>query len=286
MPGFLHQHAKPVAPVQRRLALTHLVLIQLKPAYADRGADSEGHRLGFERGAVRVDVHQAPLLDQVAHPGLFREIAVQLRGIKQQRPQAPGRHGRRAPPSTRRPNSAAAKAPRAAGAASGSRAARADRPGSEAASAHVPRPGRRDHRHGREPAPVAVAGRLLAAGFARLDDRDPLPVAHQFERGRRPHRARADDGDMPTQTAARLYRQPFGLTGTRAGLVGRRNAQRLRLRPHAKNDSDAGRPVRAADIRQPGSAASSRCATTGSGSPSGPRRRCPRSGASRRRGGT
>ena len=39
----------------------------------------------------------------------------------------------------------------------------------------------------------------------------------------------------------RSYRQPFGLTGMRAGLVDRRNAQLFRLRPCAKNGFDADR---------------------------------------------
>ena len=66
-------------------------------------------------------------------------------------------------------------------------------------------PGRRDDRHGREPAAVAITGRLLAAGIAGFDDRDAMPVAEQLERGRSANGPGSDDGHMPAHDRSEAH---------------------------------------------------------------------------------
>ncbi len=171
--GFLHHHAKGVARMQIRLALTHLVGVQLHPFDADLLAQAPAE-IAVEIAARREYVHHAVALDQLGHARFFRELLVQQRRVLQQIAQRkrrlldpclgpareqildqPGQRLRQVRPADRE---------------------RAERV--HQITRHLlpeARLGRRNHRMGGEPAGIAVARRLFATGLACVDQRDAMP---------------------------------------------------------------------------------------------------------------
>ena len=138
--------------------------------------------------------HAAPL-DQTANVGFVRELLVQRRRVLQEIAQGARRvlHPGFGP----------------------AREQIADQPGQglgQIRPAHRERPqrvhqiggdflpgawfGRRNHRMRRQPAGVAIACRLRAAGLTGIDQRDAITVTQRLDRADYADRAGADDGNM------------------------------------------------------------------------------------------
>ena len=140
MPAFLHQHAEAVAAVELRLALAHLVGVELDPFDADVCARTrQAIASASNSRAVVVDVHQAAALGSARRtPASRGQRRVQRRRVRQHRRAAHARCAAPSPRSSRPAGSAPARAPPSGSRTSGSPAARAGPPGSSGTFFHSP----------------------------------------------------------------------------------------------------------------------------------------------------
>ena len=193
-PGLLHHHAKRIARMQLRLALTHLVGIELQPFDADALAQPPAE-IVVEIAARREHMHHAVAFDQLRHARLFRELPVQQWRVLQEIAQ---REGRFLDPRLGPAREQIFDQP-------GQRLRQirpADREWPERVhqiARHLlpdARLGRRDHRMRRQPAGIAIARRLLATGLARIDQRDAMTLAQRLDGADHADRAGSDDGDV------------------------------------------------------------------------------------------
>ncbi len=86
----LDQHAEGVTPVELRLLLAQLILIQFEPLHAVVPAQPPSQSLRLEISAAREDVEQSPTLDQVCDPGLLGQTAMPLGRVGHQRAECAG----------------------------------------------------------------------------------------------------------------------------------------------------------------------------------------------------
>ncbi len=209
---FLDQHTELVTRIELRLALAHLVGGQLHPGHADALADTPAEGVGVERRARRVDVHEPLAFDQMADPRLVGELPVQGRRIEQQRAQGARRrlHPRFGPAGkqiSREPGQHFWQI------------APAHRQRTQRVSQHLrhffpgARLGRWNHRMRRQPAGIAVARRLFAAGRRRFDDRDAMTVTQQLDGAGHADGAGSDHSDV---AAGRFAHDAAASVGTKS----------------------------------------------------------------------
>ncbi|MEY9358827.1 hypothetical protein ABH994_001548 [Bradyrhizobium yuanmingense] len=193
-PGLLHHDAEGVARIQIRLTLAHLVGIELQPFDADLPAQAPAEII-VEIAARGEHVHHAVALDQLGDAGFFRERPVQQRRVLQEIAQRErrGLDPRRGPARQQILDQPGQRL-RQVRPADRERAERV-----QEIARHLPPDaglGRRDHRMRRQPPGIAVARRLFAAGLARIDQRDAVPLAQRLDRADHADRAGSDDGDV------------------------------------------------------------------------------------------
>ena len=191
---------------------------ELPPPDADFTANPPAQGIGLELRSTGKGLQQAVLDDQLGHAGFGGQRLVQCRCAGQQQSQATGRGQHRIlGPAGAQVAQQPGHRPWQVGGADRERSERIHDVAGQLPP--DPRRGRRNDGVRRQPAGIAVAGRLFAAGIRRLDDGDGMAITQQFTGAGCADDAGSDDDDVQghEQTGPGPVRSGSGEGGSMQG---------------------------------------------------------------------